>query len=119
MECTIQSNLIGYYKVLDDNFNENYIKCDGNLCEKMEMNQLEVTEDLCNIGDLVINDSQVKICIDYSKMVKFSDCSTVSSQLLMKNSQTTIFGTKKNGDYLMISISDNSIIPTDLSNGKN
>eukprot|EP00833_Pecoramyces_ruminatium_P008086 jgi/Orpsp1_1/1182118/evm.model.c7180000079958.3 len=110
---SLSSNIRGYFKEIDIyNSNHKYIKCDGNSC--IQINPPTSAVSKCNsIGELVLNNSEIKLCITSSKMVAFSSQSE-ETRYVIKNTEKNIFGVEENGDFIMISFLNNSIIPTDL-----
>ena len=111
-------NIYGYFKVEDlDYFDKvQYIKCDGEKCQKMNVPTTNQTTDQCsNIGELVIVSKEVKICVSYNTQLSFTN----RNYYLMLNSFETdpvlkVYSTSKK---TVISIKDNSIAPADLKSG--
>lgn len=117
-ECNFLNNSTrGYFKETDIYYsNHKYIKCDGISCVQVKTPSSSVTK--CkSIGELILNNSEVKLCINSSTMIGFSN-KNEESRYIMKNTENGIFGTEENGDYVMISFMSNSIIPSNISQCK-
>ncbi|ORX84880.1 hypothetical protein BCR32DRAFT_242221 [Anaeromyces robustus] len=88
-----------------------YIRCDGTTCKKITTPNTSVTT-CSNIGDLVLNESKIKICISSTKMVEFSSSEKYSTYLI-ENNGNTIFSDDITNEKILLSISNNFIIPLD------
>ncbi|OUM57859.1 hypothetical protein PIROE2DRAFT_17026 [Piromyces sp. E2] len=104
----------GYFKEIDIYYsNHKYIKCDGTACVQIKTPSSSVTK--CKtIGELILNNSEVKLCITSSLMKGFI-MSNDDSFYIIENINNNIFGSEDNGDYVMISFIPNAIISKDLS----
>lgn len=91
-----------------------YFKCDGKKCELINLDDLSSS---CDTGSLIKEDNIVKFCVDNksSNSVGFSHL-TEERIIYAKNS---VLFNNGNDDYLLISISENSIKQKDISNSKN
>ncbi|OUM63641.1 hypothetical protein PIROE2DRAFT_9784, partial [Piromyces sp. E2] len=123
INCQIQNNVYGYYKVTDENFTDGkYISCNGKTCKKIETpsyshnNYSSCSSDL--IGELIYNSGNVMICINSNEMVEFlgnNDDKTTTYIIDNSKSITDVFGPKNNEDIIPISVSYDYIIPKDIS----
>ncbi|ORX78583.1 hypothetical protein BCR32DRAFT_270003 [Anaeromyces robustus] len=109
--CILKDGVKGYFKVYnDDKNNPIYIMCDGTSCKLSN-----AIENTCKkVGDYVMDGSVVKLCISSYEMVGFSSDDELMYSY-MENKENNILGTEENGDYIIISISKNSMVPYVLS----
>lgn len=110
----ISSDIRGYFVLNENNnYNSKYIKCDGTKCEYFMIPNTSVTT--CNnIGDLVLNESKIKLCISSTKMVEFSSSEKFYTYY-MENDGNTIFSDDTTNEKILLSISNNFIIPLDIN----
>lgn len=114
VKCIAQPDSIrGYFRVTDsyESLSYQYIKCDGNKCEKLLTKNLN---NKCNgAGDLIYDYNYVYLC--FSDMnVRFSD---FGNKIVNFGTKENIFTDEINVN-LVINITTRHIIPTDLSERK-
>ncbi|ORX78488.1 hypothetical protein BCR32DRAFT_282235 [Anaeromyces robustus] len=119
-ECTIQNNPTkGYYKVTDSTFKSvDYISCDGNKCKRIMITELETSSSIP--GTLFYDDNiYLHTDSDYSIIPFQNFRDDIYYFSFVKNVDNNIFGTKENGDYVMIRVTEDSCVLADSSISKN
>ncbi|ORX84879.1 hypothetical protein BCR32DRAFT_266028 [Anaeromyces robustus] len=113
-DCNIISNnMKGYFKFIDDNSNGIYFECDENECKKItEINNLN--SNCNNAGDLIVVESEIKVCLNSSNSIGFSDNEKFHNYLL-ENNKNSIFSNDNTKDKIVISVNNNFIIAIDTS----
>ena len=103
---------IGYFKVTDIYASEStpYIQCNGGTCQKAYVPNTEVTK-CSSIGDLVLNESKVKLCVESSLMGEFVE-DQKAKYYIIDTSNNNIFASASQDSYILVTASKNSIVPT-------
>lgn len=107
----------GFFRINNEEYSDNnYVKCDGYSCIIYDVPNILGNE--CSvIGDLVKNKSEVKFCVSNSNLAGFSTNDTKSNYII-KNTKNNIFTNENKEDYIMVSVTNDSITLTDISDCK-
>ncbi|OUM63258.1 hypothetical protein PIROE2DRAFT_20691, partial [Piromyces sp. E2] len=97
---------IGYF-VTNDN---KYVKCDGKACQTITLTTKSCTTS--TIGEMMLKNSEAKLCVNSNVLVGFSDVNNFSNYIL-GNNENMFYDNESN--QTLVSITNNSIRPISIS----
>jgi len=102
----------GYFKIInEDTLKAEYIKCNENGCSKSTLSSTSCTSS--NIGQLIMNNSEAKLCLSSSEMVGFSSGSAKVNYILNINGKTVF--SDNTSSQILLSVTNNSFRPINIS----
>jgi len=116
IKCNAKPNTTkGYFKVTDINELDNvgYIKCNGSTCTGLKTPTTSVRK-CSSTGSLVLNSLKVKLCLGSTTMIGFSDTGNMLNYMY-DGRETNIFSSTEKDGLIVLSISEDYIIPLDMS----
>lgn len=116
--CTLQNvkNIQGYFKVIDENYEyiAKYIKCHDNRCYKLGKMYTNSTLDT---NEITRHSNRIYFDKNYGVFFFNKYDSNKKINIIVKNIDP-IFEREENSDYIMLTISNNEFIRTNLSMSK-
>jgi len=93
--------------------NVGYIKCDGSTCTSLKTPTTSVRK-CSSAGSLVLNSLRVKLCLGSEAMIGFSETGDIYNYMY-DGRETNVFSSKEKDGLIMLSISEDYIIPFYMS----